>query len=115
MRVVVKQMKKLSDSLTEVLPAAEMVALLSRVHTIFSVRMDSRIRETDIQECFLYIIKERIVQAFKLFLLIYQYITYNRQMMVCYYPTSLIICQIYENYQEWQESTGTTPSGPKFT
>lgn len=67
MRVVVKQMKKLSDSLTEVLPAAEMVALLSRVHTIFSVRMDSRIRETDIQECFLYIIKERIVQAFKLF------------------------------------------------
>ena len=68
MRVVVKQMKKLSDSLTEVLPAAEMVALLSRVHTIFSVRMDSRIRETDIQECFLQMIEERIFSVFNLFL-----------------------------------------------
>ena len=67
MRVVVKQMKKLSDSLTEVLPAAEMVALLSRVHTIFSVRMDSRIRETDIQECFLHVIKERFVRFLNLF------------------------------------------------
>ena len=30
MRVVVKQVKKLSDSLHEVLPQAEMVALLSK-------------------------------------------------------------------------------------
>ena len=49
MRVVVKQFKKLSDSLHEVLPACELVALLSRVHVIFTSQMDQRIKETNTQ------------------------------------------------------------------
>jgi hypothetical protein len=49
MKVVVKQVKKLSDSLHEVLPAAELVALLSRVHSIFTAKMDRRIIENSIQ------------------------------------------------------------------
>jgi len=47
MRVVVKQIKKLSDSLHEVLPAAELVALLTRVHSIFAAKMDRRIVQTE--------------------------------------------------------------------
>lgn len=49
MRVVVKQVKRLSDSLHEVLPAGELVALLTRVHSIFTFQMDRRIVETETQ------------------------------------------------------------------
>ena len=65
MKTIVKQIKKLSDSLNEVLPPAEMVALLrfvtiafkwtyqiypSRVHTIFTRAMDARLSQKMISQ-----------------------------------------------------------------
>ena len=63
MKAVVKQINKLSTSLTEVLPPAELVALLryfmlfyiiiipfSRVHSIFTRAMDSRLSQKMISQ-----------------------------------------------------------------
>jgi len=50
MKTIVKQIKKLSDSLNEVLPPAELVALLSRVHSLFTKTMDSRLEQKTISQ-----------------------------------------------------------------
>ena len=44
MKTVVKQVKKLSDSLQEVLQPAEHVTLISKIHTSFNQQMDRRIK-----------------------------------------------------------------------
>ncbi|CBY17849.1 unnamed protein product [Oikopleura dioica] len=44
MKTVVKQVKKLSDSLQEVLQPAEHVTLISKIHTSFNQKMDRRIK-----------------------------------------------------------------------
>jgi hypothetical protein len=50
MKKIVKQIDKLSDSLNEVLPPAELVALLSRVHSIFTSTMDARLQQKTISQ-----------------------------------------------------------------
>ena len=45
MKTVVKQLKKLSDSLQEVLQPAEHVTLISKIHTSFNQKMDRRIKD----------------------------------------------------------------------
>lgn len=44
MKIVVKQVRKLSESLQEVLQPAEHVTLISRIHTSFTKQMDHRIK-----------------------------------------------------------------------
>ena len=92
MKKIVKQIDKLSDSLNEVLPPAEFVALLRFV--IFVIQRINSISAEFIQ----YLRKRWIPDC-------------NRRrfhkMTAFFCPKFLFTCPTFENFLEWLEQTGT--------